>query len=114
MNVKTKNIQNEFSVIQSAMLRHVHLFVASRAIACQSSLPMEFSRQEYWSGVPFPTWGALLDLGIELSSLTSPALAGGLLTTNAPWEFSVSVNKHSEIPHITHYSTNNIWMSHIL
>ena len=55
MNVKTKNIQNELSVIQSAVLRHVHLFVASRAVACQSSLPMEFSKQEYWSGVPFPT-----------------------------------------------------------
>ena len=32
---------------------------------------MEFPRQEYWNGLPFPTWGDLLDLGIQL---TSPAL----------------------------------------
>ena len=114
MNMKTKNIQNEFSVIQSAMLSHVWLFVAPRPIACWSSLPMGFSRQEYRSGVPLPTLGALLDLGIELLSLRSPALAGGFLTTNATWEFSMSVNKHSETPHITYYSANDIWMSHIL
>ena len=42
---------------------------------------VEFSRQEYWSGVPFPTPGDLLDPGIESASLTPPALAGGFITT---------------------------------
>ena len=42
---------------------------------------MEFSRQEYWSGLPFPTSGGLLNSGIEPSSLASPALAGGFFTT---------------------------------
>ena len=37
-----------------------------------------FSRQEYWNGLPFPTSGDLLNLGIEP---TSPALAGGFFTT---------------------------------
>ena len=37
-------------------------------VACQTSLSMEFSRQEYWSGLPFPT------PGIESESFVSPAL----------------------------------------
>ena len=39
---------------------------------------MGLSRQEYWSGLPFPTLGDLPDPGIEPVSLTSPALAGTL------------------------------------
>ena len=42
---------------------------------------MEFSRQEYWSGLPFPTPGDLPDLGINPES---PALAGGFFTTVPP------------------------------
>ena len=42
----------------------------------QASLSMEFSRQGCWSGLPFPTPGDLPDPGIELMSLSSPALAG--------------------------------------
>ena len=44
---------------------------------------MEFSGQEYWSGLPFPTPGDLPNPGIELVSLTSLALAGRFFTT---WE----------------------------
>ena len=42
------------------------------------------SRQEYWSGLPFPSQGDLPDSRIELAPLASPALAGGLLTTAPP------------------------------
>ena len=42
---------------------------------------MEFSRQEYWSGLPFTSPGDLPVLGIEPASLMSPALPGGLFTT---------------------------------
>ena len=45
---------------------------------------MKFSRQEYWSGLPFPTAGDLPDPGIKPTSLVSPALEGGFLTTNTP------------------------------
>ena len=50
------------------------------------SLPgsMEFSRQEYWSEVPFPSPGDLPDSGIESQVLVSPALAGWLFTTALP------------------------------
>ena len=37
---------------------------------------MEFFRQEYWSGLPFPTPGDLPDPGMECESLVSPVLAG--------------------------------------
>ena len=45
---------------------------------------MEFSRQEYWSTLSFPTIGNLPDPGIKLRSLTSPALAGGFFTPAPP------------------------------
>ena len=47
------------------------------------SLSMGFSRQEYWSGLPYPPPGNRPDAGIKPSSLTSPALAGGFLTTTS-------------------------------
>jgi len=45
---------------------------------------MEFSRQGYWSRLPFPTPGDLPDPGIEPMSLVSPALAGRFFTTAPP------------------------------
>ena len=47
---------------------------------------MEFSRQEHWSGLSFPTPEDLPDLGIEPMSLASPALAGRFFTTSTTWE----------------------------
>ena len=49
--------------------------------ARQASLSMEFSRQVYWSGLPFPTPEDLPDTGIGPVSLSSLALADGLFTT---------------------------------
>ena len=46
---------------------------------------MGFSRQEYWSGQPFPPSGDLLDPGIKPVSFTSPASAGRFFTTSAIW-----------------------------
>ena len=44
----------------------------------------EFFRQEYWSGLPFPSPGGLPDPGIKLKSPASPALAGEFFTTAPP------------------------------
>ena len=41
------------------MLSHVQLFATPQTVACQTPLSMEFSRQEYWSGVLFPIPGDL-------------------------------------------------------
>ena len=53
-------------------------------VACQAPLSMDFSKQEYWSGLPFPTSGDLTHPGIELMSNVSSALAGGFFTTAPP------------------------------
>ena len=53
-------------------------------VAHQASLYMGFSRQEYWSGLPFPTPGDLSDPGIEPTSLVPSTLAGRFFTTNPP------------------------------
>ena len=52
----------------------------------EAPLSMGFSRQEYWSGLPFPSPGGLPDPGIEPTSLMSPALAGGFFITSANWK----------------------------
>ena len=51
------------------------------AVACQALLSVAFLREGYWSGLPFPSPGDLPNPGIKL---TSPALAGGFLTTEPP------------------------------
>ena len=61
-------------------------FVISWTVDHQASLSMGFSRQKYWSGLPFPTPGDLSNPGIEPVSLVSPALAAGFFTTCATWE----------------------------
>ena len=59
-------------------------FVISWTVALQASLFMGFPRQEYWSGLPFPSPGDLPDPGVETASPVSPALAGRFFTTEPP------------------------------
>ena len=61
---------------------HVLLFATLWTVALQGPLSMGFSRQEYWSGLPFPPPGGLLNTGIESASVISPALAGSFFTTS--------------------------------
>ena len=56
---------------------------------------MGFPRQEYWSGLPFPSPGDLSDPGIEPVSPAFPALAGGFFTTEPPGK-----------PYVFIYTTN--------
>ena len=63
---------------------------ADHATAGQAPLPMEFSRQEYWGGLPFPTPGHLLYPGTEPTSLAFPALAGEFFITSTTWEAPLS------------------------
>ena len=55
-------------------------------VARQAPLSMGFSRQEYWSELPFPTPGDIPNPRIEPVFLMAPALAGGFVTTSASWE----------------------------
>ena len=66
------------------VLSSVRLFVTLWTVACQTPLSMEFSKQEYWSELPFPSPGDLPDPGIKPTSLAPPALAGRFFTTVGP------------------------------
>ena len=63
-------------------------------IAHQAPLSMEFSRQEYWRGLPFPFPGDLPDSGMEPPS---PALAGGFFKTEPPGMPSIALEEESNI-----------------
>ena len=65
-------------------------------VARQASLSMGFSRQEYWSGLPFPSAGNLSDPGIKPTSLMCPALAGGFFITSATSQGNIK-NINNEI-----------------
>ena len=69
-----------------SLFSRVRLFAAPWTVAYQVPLSMGFSRQEYWSGLPFPSPGDLPDRGIKFTSLMSPALAGKFFTTSDTWE----------------------------
>ena len=73
------------------LLSCVWLFVTPWTVSCQAPLSTGFSRQGYWSGLPWPPLGYLPDPAIELVSLTSPALAGGFFTTSTTWEAQLSL-----------------------
>ena len=60
----------------ASMFSHIQFSVTLWTVAHQAPLSVGFSRQEYWSGLPFPTPGHLPDAGIEPMSPESPALAG--------------------------------------
>ena len=79
-------------------LSHVQLFVT-----CQAPLSMGYSRQECWSGLPFPPPGNIFDTGIEP---TSPLLSGRFFTTEPPGKPPVvldsSYSRHVIIPEIYH------------
>ena len=63
------------------LLSHVQLFATPWTTLHQASLSIGFSRQEYWSGLLFPSPGDLPNPGIELAS---PTLAGRFFTTERP------------------------------
>ena len=69
------------SVSEWKLLSRVRLFATPWTVACQAPLSMGFSKQESWSGLPFPPPGHLPHLGVDPPS---PALAGGFFSTAPP------------------------------
>ena len=66
--------------VSGQLLSCVQVFEATWIVVCQVPLSMEFSRQEYWSGLPFAIPGDLPDPGFKPMSPASPELAGGFFT----------------------------------
>ena len=64
---------------------HVWLFATLWTVISQAPLSMEFSRQEYWSGLPCPLPGDLYGPRIKPVSLMSPALTDWFFTTRTTW-----------------------------
>ena len=95
-------------------LRCVQVFATPWTVAHQGSLPMGFSRQEHWSGLPFPAPGDLPDPGVKSGSPVSPAFAGGFSTTEPP-EFSLirprRNNENLEL-YIPCGRTHGVWPAH--
>ena len=67
--------------VKAKSLSRVRLFATPWTTAHQAPPSMEFSKQEYWSGLPFPSPGDLPDLGIETGS---PALQADALPSGPP------------------------------
>ena len=63
------------------LLSRVRLFATPWTVAYQASMSMGFTKQEYWSGLPFPSPGALPNPGIEP---TSPTLQADTLPSEPP------------------------------
>ena len=97
--IKIVGITATFALPQNSIFPSLSLSLSLNTVLClvmsnsfatpwpeaqQAPLPMEFSRQEYWSGVPFPTAGDLPHPGIKPLSPAFPALAGGFFTSGPP------------------------------
>ena len=71
-------------------LSHVWLFVTPWMLTCQASLSMQFLRQEYWSGLPFPSSGDLPNPGINSEVKWSEVkVAQSCLTLCDPMDYIV-------------------------
>ena len=80
------NQESNHSCFSFLDLCNVWLFVTLWTVAHKASPSTGSSRQEYWSGVPFPPPGDLPNPGIEPTFRMSPALAARFFTTRATWE----------------------------
>ena len=79
-----KRTVNKYHSLAVCALSRVRLCATPWTVAHRAPLFMEFSRQEYWSGLSFSTPVDLPDPGIKPMSAASPVLAGKLLTTAPP------------------------------
>ena len=88
-------VKNAHFIPKTATLRDAFQYVRVKPLQCPTVCdPMDcsppgpvsvgFSRQEYWSGLPFPPPGGLPNL--EIDPMSPPALAGRFFTTSATWE----------------------------
>ena len=80
-----KTVNRDFYTFHHAdIFSKIHVNIVTLwAVVLQAPLSMEFPRQDYWSGLPFPSPGDLLDTEIKP---TSSALAGGFFITEPLWK----------------------------
>ena len=86
--------------VKVKLLSSAQLFVTLWTVGYQALLSMGFSRQEYWSGLPFPSPGDLPDPGIEPRS---PTLQADALTSEPPGKLLLTV-----LPEFSHITTRKV------
>ena len=97
LNFSPVTLQPSRWYVHTQSLSRVWLFVTPRSVACQAAMSMEYSRQKYWSGLPFPSPGNLPDPGIKPRS---PALQADALSTEPPGNQLKEISKFgwSKVP----------------
>ena len=100
-----RNWESQSERVQS--LSCVQLFATPWTVAPQAPLSVEFSRQESWNGLPFPSPEDLPDPGIEPRSLASPVLAGGFFTASTTWKTRGSLTSTD----LSSVSLSTVWNS---
>ena len=95
VNAGTSLVVQWLRKVKVKLLSRVRLFATPWTAAYYASPSMGFSRQEYWSGLPFPSSGDLLIPGIEPRS---PALQKGTLLSEPPGKPPSNVGSLSSIP----------------
>ena len=100
-------------VCYAQSLSLVQLFATPWTVALQAPVPMKCSRQEYWSGLPFPP-PEDLPSGVEPTSLASSAVAGGFFTTGKPhagWICDINLMSHIALFPAWGENSGNLWDS---
>ena len=85
-----------WKVVKNQSVSHsspVQFFVTPWTVAHQAPLFKEFSRQEYWSGLPYPFPGDLPNPGIEPVSLVAPAVLADSLPLSHQGSLNLSLTK---------------------
>ena len=104
-------VSSVYLKVKVKSLSRVRLFATPWTVAYQAPLPMGFSRQEYWSGLPFPSPGDLPDPGIEPGS---SAFQADALTSEPPgkplyiWGYCY-FSKQSSFQFVFHPVQNFSW-----
>ena len=93
-------------------LSHVQLFVTPWTVDHHAPLSTGFSKQEYWSDLPFTSPGDLSHPWIEPMSLESPALAGGWFTTAPFGKPTYIYIRHSSIYKLCVVKQYPMWQHH--
>ena len=89
---------------QASMLSCVRLFVTPWTVAHQAPLSMEFSRQEYWSGVPFPSPGWPIKLFYFVFSFAYFLVALHSMCIFSPWTHAPCIKKRN----LNHWATREV------
>ena len=95
MDKDVVHLYNRILAIGSLVTKSCPTLVIPWTVACQTPLSIGFSRQEYWTGLPFPSPRGLPDPGIETWSSALQAVSS---LTELPWKPVLTIKKDEIMP----------------